>query len=226
MFGPVDLRRPPVRHPQLLTTKNTQRQKTVVIVITMEKTAFLMAVDRIIGRVEIENSLGRRLGERRDKPLNDDLANRHRAIAAMRPVLQPAQRRTRTRRFIALGRRLRQGVLPQLVMVIAVFMAQTQRAHPLFQQTRQGMLNQSRRSRIANPSRNRIKQPDLPIRLPQQQRATVAADFAAAKICLDSSLLHGRKFDTFQGAIRPGRNPLSNWSGNLILCGSQRFRPL
>ena len=61
MLGGVDLGRPQIGDQQLLATKYVKRQKAVVVIISMEKTTFLAAMDRHVGGVEVENDLfGRR----------------------------------------------------------------------------------------------------------------------------------------------------------------------
>ena len=61
MLGSVDLGRPQIGDRQLLAAKYVQRQKAVMVIISMEKAPFLAAMDRHVGGVEVENDLfGRR----------------------------------------------------------------------------------------------------------------------------------------------------------------------
>src|SRR5699024_466397 len=58
--GPVCVRRPQPRAQQVLATEDVQRQITIAAVITMEKTAFLVAMQRIIRGIEIKPDLAGR----------------------------------------------------------------------------------------------------------------------------------------------------------------------
>ena len=60
--GAIDIRRPQLRGEQMPATEHVQRQIAVAIVIAMEEPPFLMAMQRIVGGVEIEDDfLGRSL---------------------------------------------------------------------------------------------------------------------------------------------------------------------
>ena len=55
MFGPIDFARPQVTDQQLILAENIQWQKTVMIIVSMKKTAFLLTVNGIIGCIKIQN---------------------------------------------------------------------------------------------------------------------------------------------------------------------------
>ena len=55
MFGTIDLARAQVADQQLVLAKNIQRQETVVVVITVEESAFLVSVHGIIGRIKVQD---------------------------------------------------------------------------------------------------------------------------------------------------------------------------
>jgi hypothetical protein len=61
MLGRIDLAGSQLTHRQLNATKDIQGQAAVVMVIVVEKTAFLATIHRIIRGIEVENRLIRRL---------------------------------------------------------------------------------------------------------------------------------------------------------------------
>ena len=53
--GGIDVGRPQVRHQQMMTAENIQRQETILIVVTMKKPVDLMAMHRVIGGIKIQH---------------------------------------------------------------------------------------------------------------------------------------------------------------------------
>src|SRR6266571_9441372 len=62
--GSIAVGRTQTRTQQMLPAKNVERQIAIVVVVPMEEAAFLVSVQRHIGRVEIENDFFRSLGVR------------------------------------------------------------------------------------------------------------------------------------------------------------------
>jgi hypothetical protein len=54
----VDVQRPKFRQQQLPAAEDIKRQIAVAFVIALEEPAFLIAVDGVVGRVEIKDSFG------------------------------------------------------------------------------------------------------------------------------------------------------------------------
>ena len=50
---------PQIGDQQLLATEDIQRQEAVVVVVAVEEAAFLVAVDRVVGGVEVEDQFFR-----------------------------------------------------------------------------------------------------------------------------------------------------------------------
>jgi hypothetical protein len=62
MLGPVNVAGPQIGHQQLRVAKHIERQEAVVAIVAVEETAFLLAVHRVIGGVEVQHQLlGRRV---------------------------------------------------------------------------------------------------------------------------------------------------------------------
>ncbi len=77
MFGAIDLAWTQITHQQLIFAENIQWQIAVVIVVTMEETAFLVTVNPVIGGIEVQNQLLRCAFERSDKLIHHDPMNGH-----------------------------------------------------------------------------------------------------------------------------------------------------
>lgn len=79
----------------------------------------------VIGRVEIEDQLGRCLGKGSDELLDQHLVKSHGGLA-VHPLLEPAKRRAGSQFRVTLERRLPGQILPQRRVVIEVLVAQRQ----------------------------------------------------------------------------------------------------
>ena len=75
MFGRVNVARSQIGRQQLPTTEDIQWQKTVVPIVTVEKPALLLAVDRVIGGVKVQNELLGWLSKALSKLLKQNLVN-------------------------------------------------------------------------------------------------------------------------------------------------------
>src|ERR1035437_3347117 len=69
----VDIGWPQLGAQQMLATKDVERQVAVAVVVAVKESAQLMAVDRIIGGVEVEHNLLRWRGMQRQKHLDEKL---------------------------------------------------------------------------------------------------------------------------------------------------------
>ena len=55
MFGPVDVAGTQVTDQKLFSTENVERQKAVMVIVAMKEAPFLLAVDSVIGGIEIQD---------------------------------------------------------------------------------------------------------------------------------------------------------------------------
>ena len=96
----VDVRAPQLGREQVPAAEHVERQVAVAVVVAMEEPALLMAVQRIVGGIEIEDDLRRRLArghrgtDRRTAPRSPRRRGRScgSASAPRRLMLQPVQR--------------------------------------------------------------------------------------------------------------------------------------
>ena len=135
--------------------EHIERQITVVVVIAVEETLFLMPVQRVVGGVEVQGDLRRRRRMGVEKQVDKQSLDRRRVVAdlVIAGRLQPAQFQPIERRFAGqrrtirpLGRQLaaehrHNRIVAQLVVVDQVLIAQGNPEHPLTHQARHGVLN-------------------------------------------------------------------------------------
>ena len=134
----------------MTAAEDVERQVTIAIVIAVEKAAFLMTVQRIVGRIQIENDLLRSTTMRRQEHIDKQPLDRRRIVADLviprrltTAQLQPVQRRfPRQWRAIRplglqLARQNRQHrIMSEFIEIIEVLIAQRDANDPLLYRTR------------------------------------------------------------------------------------------
>ena len=180
---------------QMPPAKNIQRQVTVGFVIAVKEAPFLLAMQRIVGGIEIERDLAGRRAMRLDEQIDEQPVHRLRVVADLvvpRRLrfrqFQPVQRRlarhrgaVRASRFELSRKHRHQWVVAQRLMVVEVLVAERDGEYPLPHQRRHRMFDVRLRSSIDKAGRQPIHQPDRPIRCTQQQPARVRSDRTAVK---------------------------------------------
>ena len=191
--------------------EHVERQIAVAIVVAVEEAAFLLAVERDVGVVEIEHDLPWRplmrleeqIDEQRVDPraLTVDLvvlrgmAPRHvlqaieRALAGQRLAVGPQDRRQLARQHCE-GR-----ILAQLVVIVEVLVAQRQAEDPLPNQRLDLVLDKAGVAPVGEARRKPAHQPKAAIHLAQQQRAGVRGDVAAIEAGHHRAAFYRFKFE-------------------------------
>ena len=163
----------------MATAEDVERQIAVAVVVAVEEPTFLVPVQRIVGRIEVEHDLLRRLGVGVEKQV-DEAAARSTAARARSadsgrspPCRAPAGsacscRRAARNAHVGLEppeHHAHDRIVPQLVVIDQVLVAESDAEHPLAQQRR------ACRERLRSPARPSVKhrgepldQPDRPIR--------------------------------------------------------------
>ena len=77
----VDVRGPQLGRQQMPAAEHIERQVAVAIVVAVKEPAFLMAVQRVVGRVEIENDLLGRPCVRLQEEVDERDRDRRRVVA-------------------------------------------------------------------------------------------------------------------------------------------------
>ena len=131
---------------QVPATEDVERQIAVAVVVAVEEPAFLVSVQRIIGGIQIENDLGRRLLVGVHEQVDEQSFDRPRVVADLvvarrlpdAAVLQPVERRLagKHRTVLPLRRQAfrqegQHRVVAQRVVVVDVLVAQRDRGDPL-----------------------------------------------------------------------------------------------
>ena len=80
-----------------------------------------------------------------------------------------------------------QGIGPQLIMIIEIFIAECQGVHPLGHQFRYTVLNTVRGPVIPKATSESFDDPSAALHLPQEQTPAVRTDLSAVKACDDFS---------------------------------------
>ena len=187
-----DVRTPLAGQQQVPTAEHVERQVAVLFIVAVEEPAFLLAVQRNVGVVEIQHDLARcafmRFEEKIQKQRIDlrivtiDLVILRRL--SPRRVLQAIERAL-ARQWLAVGPQHRvqlarqhrkRRVLAQLIVIVEVFIAQRQAEDALSHQGLDLMLDIARVAPINEAVGKATHQPKAPVDLSQQQCACVRGD--------------------------------------------------
>jgi len=161
----------------------------------VKEAAFLIAVQRIVGGVEVEHDPARRFLMRVEKQVDKQLLDRRsivadpviaRRLARPRRMLQTVQRalaRQEPRRLagaIELAKEDAQNrIAAKFVVVVKVLVAERQAEDPLGDESLQRVNGEKRAAAVGKASREPIRQSDRLVRLAQQQRPSVGRNHPA-----------------------------------------------
>ncbi len=147
----------------MAAAEHVERQVAVAAVVAVEEPPFLLTVDWIVGGIEIEHDLFGRLSVRLQEDIDQQRLDRlgHMADlaipipAAHRSMLQPVQRRLPGQRrtapltpFQSTQRRRQRRIVPKIVVVVDVLVAQRNPHNPLAHQPLERVLDARRRTAI------------------------------------------------------------------------------
>jgi len=151
-----------------------------------------------------------RLQEQRDEQLRDGprivadlvVARRRKRRPFLGRVLQSRQRRLASHRCALLALRLQLAgqsrqhrIVPQLVVVVEVLIAQRDAEHPLTDQSCNRVLDALRVAPVPEASGKPANQPDRLVGPSQQQCTRVRADHAAVERAHNGAALHGSEIE-------------------------------
>ena len=158
----------------------------------MEEPPLLLAVHRIVGRIEIKDDLVRRSLVRLQEQVDEEPLDGHRIVTDLviarrlqAAQLQPVERRfAGHRRAILAARRelarehRQHRIMAQLVVVVEILIAKRNPEHPLADQRHYLVLDQLRAPHVVKARGQSIHHPDRTIRRAQQQRSGIRRDRA------------------------------------------------
>jgi len=206
-----DVGTPLPRQQHVPAAEHVERQIAVPVVVAVEEAAFLAAVQRDVGIVEIEHDLPRRALMRLEEKIDQQRVD-PRPVAvdlvilrgmAPRRVLQAIERALARQRLAVLphhrrqlARQNRKGrILAQLVVIVQVLIAQRQPEDPLPNQRLELVLDKAGIAPVGEARRKPTHQPEAPIDLAQQQRPRVRGDVAAIEPGHHRAAFYGFKFE-------------------------------
>jgi len=191
---------------------DVQRQEAVVAVVAVKAPALLAAVHLVVGRVDVQDQPRRRLAfPQVDEQLHEQRLQRIRIVvdpviaarlAADRRVFETVQRALARQRRTALpaslervGQQGQQRIVPQIVMVVEVLVAQGNAGDALRQQGPQGVYPEPGVAVILEARSHPVEEPDEAVDLPQQQRSGVRRDRSAVECGGYSAALEPLKYE-------------------------------
>ena len=179
---------------QLLAAKHVQRQVAVAVVVAVEEALLLLAVQRVVGGVEVQHQLLGRGLEAGDELLDQQTLQPHRA-GSVGPTLQPAQRGRAGHLAVHAHGRLHRHIAAQRAVVVQVLPAQCQAVHALAQHVAHGVRDQQRVARIGNAATGRFDQSKLAIHRRQQHHSTIAGHAATIESALHNPSAQAAEVD-------------------------------
>ena len=192
--GPVDVGGAQLGAEQEPAAEDVERQVAIAVVVAMEEPTFLLAVDRVVGGVEVEHDLLRRSLVAIEEDVHEQCFQARRIVIdlvilpglAPRPVLQPVERalagHRRTVRTLGLelaGQHMEQRVVTKLIVVVQVFIAEREGEHALADQGLDRVLEQSWVAPVGETAGHPTDQPEAAIQPPQQQPSGIRCDDSA-----------------------------------------------
>lgn len=195
---------------QILAAEHVQRQVAVVVVVAVEEAALLRAAQRHVRGVDVQPQFAWRTLPRA-APTGDELLQQHAVqrlgLRSRGRGLQPAERGGAGQRLITPDGRLQHPVIAQRVVVAHVGPTQAQAVHTLRNHAGQLVASSWRAlaglTAIAQRAGSRCAQPQAVIRAPQQQRAALAAQIAAAEVPVNDASTQPSKVQLLVRALWP-----------------------
>ena len=184
----------------MLAAEDVQRQVAIAVVVAVEEPARWMTVNRIVGGIEVQDELFRRRGVESQEGFHEpgrelvlpspDLLITALGVGLGRSQLQAIQRALAGQWLAPVAwvqplvachiaftdQRRQQGIGPQLVVIVQVFIAQGQGEHPLLDQLLDRVFDQIRIAEIIKTASQVREQTGLGLHLPQQQAACIRSN--------------------------------------------------
>jgi len=168
---------------------------------------FLLAVNRIVRGVEIENQFLGRLRKRGDELIEQDTV-RSDGDLAISAAFETTKGRAGCRLPLLLQGGLQGQILAQPVMVVEVFVALAQTENALPKHLLRAVFDEIRIAWIGQHIGHRFEQAELAFNLAQQQQATVRGHVAAINADVNLAATQLRKQVSLRGTIWHRRNLL------------------
>jgi hypothetical protein len=209
----------------MTTTEHVERQVAVTAIVTVKEPPLLLAMERVIGRVEVEDDLLRWPLVRLQEQIDEQVGERRRVVTDLmiavigpqRGVFQPVERAlagerraVRPLRLEPVGEQREHRVVAQLVVVVHVLIAQGDADDPLSHQGRQHVHHLVLLAVVLKARGDPLDQADRAIGVAQQQPAPVGGHGAAVERRHHPPRSEAFKLELFQGTLCLHRTPPTN----------------
>ena len=180
----------------MAAAEDVERQVAVGVVVAVEEAALLVAMQGIVGGIQVEHDRLRRALMRLQEQRHEQRLDRLGVVpdlviaadAAAQGLLEPVQRRLAGERRAVLAARLELAdqrrhhrIMAQKIMIVEVLVAERQAEHALADQRHQAVLDQLGRTGVAETGRKAFDEPDRLVGGAEQQRTAIRGDRAAVK---------------------------------------------
>ena len=188
--GGIIGRRSKLRRQQMPAAEDVQRQIAVAIVVAVEVPTFLLAVERIVGGIEVDDNAHRRLAMSFQEQIDEQPLDGRAIVielvvtvpADLRGMLQPVERRLageRPARLVDDGGERR--IEAQNVVVDEVLVAEREAEDALAQQIGQRVLDGLCHAVVGEAGRQPLGQSQLAVGTGEQRHAAIRRDRAAVE---------------------------------------------
>ena len=165
-------------------------------IVAMEEVTFLLPVQRIIGRIQVQDDFLGRFLVCLEEDVNQQVVHRsviqHDLLIALlltgrlpgqfQPVQGALSRQSRLPEIRLVDQHSQQGIVPQLLVIVQVFIFQGQTIDSLCHQFLHRMIDQIRRPIIGEAGSELAENPRPLLDLPQKQTSAIAGDRAAVEL--------------------------------------------
>jgi hypothetical protein len=197
---------------QEFTGKNIERQGAIVAIVAMEDARLLVPMDGIIGRISVEDNRrgwrGMGLQQQRNQyPIPSRRIAADLFVSGLfggdlrRAQCQPVQRAFACQGLAAVAgspsslpgwvwradEHRQERIMPQAVVIVEVFIAQSNGVDPLFHEIVHRVLDMRWRPLLGKASRQAVQDAGMPFDFASQQRPAIGGDRAAIDTGYDSS---------------------------------------
>ena len=233
----VDVGAPQFGREQVPAAEDVERQIAEAIVVAMKEPAFLMPVQGIVGRIEIEDDLLRYRLVGLQEDIDEQPLDRRRIVAhlvvarrlrpaefkAIERALARQRRAVRSPRLELAGQYRHHRILPKRVVVVQILVAERHADNPLQHQGPHLVFNEFRRAPIGEARRKPLRQPDRPIRGTQKQRTRIRRHRPAVETRHHTASFNPWKFKQIRATLCRHREIPPNRKRSLLQKHFRRF---
>jgi hypothetical protein len=184
-IGSVVRRGPGLGCQQMPAAEDIQWQKAIAVVVAVEVPTFLIAVERIIGGIQVDDDAQRGFAMGLDEQIYEQLLDGGCIVVGLivailtdlGGIFQPVQCRlagNRTARLVNDGCKRR--IAPQRIVVDEIFIAERKSAEALAQQVRERVHDGLRNTVVREASRQPLGELQLPVGTGEQRHTAIRRD--------------------------------------------------